>query len=147
MPFLVFFGERSTLRVSRRELGGSKIISAYICDDVAALRLVIRTVLELDGDVRVVGEAGDGLTALEDVERLRPDVVVLDLSLPERDGLEVLEALAKLSPETRIIVFSGYAAEQLEATALALGAYRYVEKGTAIEAVADAVREAAREAA
>jgi DNA-binding NarL/FixJ family response regulator len=147
VPFLVFFGERSTLDASRRELGDREIISVYICDDVAALRLVIRTVLELDGDVRVVGEAGDGLTALADVERLRPDVVVLDLSLPERDGLEVIEALAKRSPETRIIVFSGYAAEQLEATALALGAHRYVEKGTAIAAVADAVREAAREAA
>ena len=113
---------------------------------MAALRLVIRTVLELDGDVRVVGEAGDGLTALEEVERLRPDVVVLDLSLPEHDGLEVLEALAKRSPRTRIIVFSGYGAEQLEATALSLGAHRYVEKGTAIAVVADAVREAAKEA-
>jgi len=147
MHFLVFFGNRSTLEDSRRELGVDEIISVYICDDVASLRLVIRTVLELDGDVRVVGEAGDGLTALQDVERLRPDVVVLDLSLPERDGLEVLEALATLSPQTRIIVFSGYAAEQLEATALSLGAHRYVEKGTAITVVADAVREAAKEAA
>ncbi len=147
MLFFVFFEEGSTLGDSRRETGGRPIISAYICDDVAALRLVIRTVLELDGDVRVVGEAGDGLTALEEVERLRPDVVVLDLSLPERDGLEVLEALVKRSPRTRVIVFSGYGAEQLEATALSLGAYRYVEKGTAIAVVADAVREAAGEAA
>jgi DNA-binding NarL/FixJ family response regulator len=120
--------------------------SVYICDDVAAMRLVVRTVLELDGDFRVVGEAGDGRTALDEVERLRPDVLVLDLSLPERDGLEVLEELARRSPETRIVVFSGYAAEQLEATALSLGAHRYVEKGTQITVVAEAVREAAKAA-
>lgn len=114
---------------------------------MAALRLVIRTVLELDDGVRVVGEAGDGLTALEEVERLRPDVIVLDLSLPERDGLEVIEALAARSPQTRIVVFSGYPAEQLEATAMSLGAHRYVEKGTAIAGVAAAVRDAMKEAA
>src|SRR5918999_65606 len=104
--------------------------SVYICDDVAAMRLVVRTVLELDGDLEVVGEAGDGRTALDEVERLRPDVLVLDLSLPERDGLEVLEEIAARSPQTRIVVFSGYAAEQLEAPVLARGASRYVEKGT-----------------
>jgi DNA-binding NarL/FixJ family response regulator len=110
------------------------------------LRLVIRTVLELDGDLKIVGEAGDGGTALAEIERLRPDVLVLDLSLPERDGLEVLEELSARSPRTRVVVFSGYAAEQLEAAALARGASRYVEKGTQIAAVAQAVREVVREA-
>jgi DNA-binding NarL/FixJ family response regulator len=103
--------------------------------------------LELDADVEVVGEAGDGRTALLDVARLRPDVLVLDLSLPERDGLEVLEELNGSFPDTRIVVFSGYAAEQLEAAVLARGARRYVEKGTEIEEVARAVREVALESA
>ncbi len=129
------------------ERGSTGIISVYLCDDVAAMRLVIRTVLELDGDVRVVGEAGDGRTALDEIERLRPDVLVLDISLPERDGLEVLEELGTRSPHTRVVVFSGYAAEQLEAAVLARGARRYIEKGTQIEAVAQAVRDVAREAA
>jgi DNA-binding NarL/FixJ family response regulator len=120
-----------------------RIISVYICDDVAALRLVIKTMLELDEDVRVIGEAGDGRTAIADVARLHPDVLVLDLSLPERDGLEVLEELNGSSPNTRVVVFSGYAAEQLEEAALARGATRYVEKGTSVEAVVQAVREVA----
>ena len=68
-------------------------IRVYLCDDVPALRLVLRTVLELDADIVVVGESGDGRTALEDLARLRPDVLVLDLSLPELDGLEVLDEL------------------------------------------------------
>ena len=125
-------------------MGGIRV---YLCDDVAALRLVTRTVLELEPGVEVVGEAGDGRTALAEVERLRPDVLVLDLSLPELDGLEVLEQLAQVSPETRVVVFSGYPRDQLGAAALARGARRYVEKGADIEEVARAVREVAAEAA
>ena len=102
--------------------------------------------LELEDEVEVVGESGDGRTALMDVARLHPDVLVLDLSLPERDGLEVLEQLNGCSPSTRIVVFSGYAAEQLEGAALARGASRYVEKGKDIGEVARAVREVAMEA-
>lgn len=121
--------------------------SVYICDDVAAMRLVVRTLLEFDDDLEIVGEAGDGSTALRELEELRPDVLVLDLSLPERDGLEVLDELQAISPATRVIVFSGYAAEQLEETALARGASRYIEKGTDLDAVAAAVREVASEPA
>ena len=122
-------------------------IGVYLCDDVAALRLVLRTVLELEPAISVVGESGDGEIALAEVEQLRPDVVVLDLSLPGRDGLEVLERLAGRSVRTRVIVFSGYPREQLEEAALARGARRYLEKGTELEAVVHAIREVAAEAA
>ena len=90
-------------------------IQVYLCDDVPALRLVLRTVLELDGGVEIVGESGDGRTALEDLARLRPDVLVLDLSLPELDGLEVLEQLVSRSPQTprrRLLRLSGGAARR-----------------------------------
>jgi DNA-binding NarL/FixJ family response regulator len=119
----------------------------YLCDDVAALRLVLRTVLELEPAISVVGESGDGEVALAEVAQLEPDVVVLDLSLPGRDGLEVLELLAGRSVSTRVIVFSGYPREQLEEAALARGARRYLEKGTELEAVVEAIREVAAEAA
>jgi len=122
-------------------------IQVYLCDDVPALRLVLRTVLELDGDVEIVGESGDGRTALEDLARLRPDVLVLDLSLPELDGLEVLEELGTHSPETRVVVFSGYPEGQLGEAARQRGAHRYIEKGTDVELVARYVREVAQEAA
>jgi len=125
-------------------MGGIRV---YLCDDVAALRLVTRTVLELEPGLEVVGEAGDGRTALAEVARLKPDVLVLDLSLPELDGLEVLEQLTRVSPGTRVVVFSGYPRDQLAAAALARGARRYVEKGADIDEVARAVREVAAEAA
>ena len=122
-------------------------IQVYLCDDVPALRLVLRTVLELDGGVEIVGESGDGRTALEDLARLRPDVLVLDLSLPELDGLEVLEQLVSRSPQTQVVVFSGYPEGQLGEAARLRGARRYIEKGTDIELVARSVREVAEEAA
>lgn len=120
-------------------------IGVYLCDDVAAMRLVVRTVLELETGMTIVGEAADGRSALEEIGRLRPDIVVLDLSLPELDGLEVLEQLPQISPETRVVVFSGYPREQLGAAALERGARRYVEKGADIGAVVRAVREVAEE--
>lgn len=115
-------------------------IRVYLCDDVAALRLVLRTVLELEG-CEIVGECGDGASAVEDVVELEPDVLLLDLSLPELDGLEVLEALRERAPEVKVVVFSGYPTAQLAEAALARGAKRYLEKGVDLEAVANAVRE------
>lgn len=121
-------------------------IEVYLCDDVAALRLVMRTVLELEPSIVVVGESGDGEVALDEVGRLRPDVLVLDLSLPGRDGLEVLDALPARSPSTRVVVFSGYPREQLEETALARGAHRYLEKGAHLDDLVAAIRDVATEA-
>lgn len=117
----------------------------YLCDDVAALRLVLRTVLELEG-CEIVGECGDGASAVQDVVELEPDVLLLDLSLPELDGLEVLEALRERAPGVKVVVFSGYPTAQLEEAALARGARRYLEKGIDLEAVATAVREVAEAA-
>ena len=121
------------------------MVRVYLCDDVAALRLVLRTLFELDGSCEVVGEAADGRTALEEVQRLQPDVLVLDLSLPELDGLEVLEALRETAPDVRPVVFSGYPESELGEAARSRGARRYLEKGVDIERVAEAVREVAQE--
>lgn len=123
------------------------MVTVYLCDDVAALRLVLRTLFELDGSFDVVGEASDGRTAVAEILRLRPHVVVLDLSLPELDGLEVLEAIRKSAPEVRTVVFTGYPETELGPAAAALGARRYVEKGVDIDRVAEAVREVAAEPA
>ena len=122
-------------------------IEVYLCDDVTALRLVLRTVLELEPSISVVGESGDGEIALAEIEELQPDIAVLDLSLPGRDGLELLELLAGRSARTRVIVFSGYPREQLEEAALARGARRYLEKGVELAVVVEAIRDVVAEAA
>ena len=111
----------------------------YLCDDVAAMRVVLRLVLEADGAIAVVGEAGDGATAVREIGSLRPDVVVLDLSMPVLDGLEAIPLVRAASPGTRIIVHSGYSAGLMERRALDASAARYIEKGADLEDVRRAV--------
>lgn len=116
-------------------------ISVFLCDDVAAIRALLRLVLEDDPGIEVVGEAGDGLTGVEEIARLQPDVALLDLSMPGIDGLEAIPLIRERSPRTRIVVFSGYSAEQMGANALGRKASVYIEKGAPLEHVLRAVRE------
>ena len=114
----------------------------FIADDVEALRTLWREFLEADPDVEIVGEAGDGEAALEGVRATRPDVLVLDLSMPKVDGLEVIGSLQVDLPEVRIVVASGFAAARLAPLAIELGATAYLEKGMTAEALREAVRAA-----
>lgn len=121
----------------------SRPIRVVICDDVASLRFVLTVVCTLDEDVEVVGEAADGHEALAVAESLRPDVLLLDLSMPQLDGFEVLERLPAVAPDTRVVVLSGLSRDVAEARALELGAAGYVEKGAPPEQILAAVRDAA----
>src|SRR3954454_7763145 len=114
----------------------------FIADDVEALRALWREFLEADPDIEIVGEAGDGQAALEGVRATRPDVLVLDLSMPNVDGLEVIGRLQIELPEVRIVVASGFTAARLAPLALQLGATAYLEKGMTAETLREAVRAA-----
>ncbi len=118
-------------------------IRVFLCDDVPELRMLLRFAIEEEGDMRVVGEAGDAATGIERVSELQPDIVLLDLSMPGMDGLEAIPRIQQVSPHTGIVVFSGFAADRMSLPALALGADRYLEKGEPLEAVRDTVREVA----
>ena len=113
-------------------------IRVYLLDDVPAMRLVLRTVLELE-NIDVVGESGDGSEGVREIERLQPDVVVLDLSMPGLDGLEAIPLIHERSPKAEIVVFSGFTRAQMGERALSRKASRYVEKGEPLEAVLEAV--------
>lgn len=80
-----------------------------LVDDVPEVRRLVRTALRFSGDFEVVGEAGDGVEALQLVAELSPDILVLDLGLPDIAGREVLTRVRSSSPATRIVVFSGTA--------------------------------------
>jgi CheY-like chemotaxis protein len=123
---------------------GSPPIRVVLCDDVAELRRILREVLEESGNIEVVDEAGTGRECVRIASERHPDVVLLDLSMPDMDGLEALPLIAKASPRTRIIVFSGFAAERMREPALELGADLYIEKGTELDLLAAAVQELAR---
>ena len=102
----------------------------FIADDVEALRVLWRQFLTEEGDVEIVGEAADGEEAIAGVRETGPDVVVLDLSMPRVDGLEVIRTLRADMPQVRIVVASGFAASRLASLAIDLGASAYFEKGS-----------------
>ena len=109
--------------------------SVLLVDDVADLRFLLRVVLENDGAFQVVGEAGDGLTAVELAAQLHPDVILLDLSMPTMDGLEALPRLREVAPTCAIAVLSGFEGSRIGESTSALGADAYFEKGTPPSAV------------
>jgi DNA-binding NarL/FixJ family response regulator len=115
-----------------------------ICDDVPALRQLVRFALEEDVDQVVVGEADNGQAAVEFVRDLRPDVVVLDLSMPDMDGLEAISQMLEVAPRTGIVIFTGFGGPTLRDRALSLGADAYVEKGADLDELRSAVADVAR---
>ena len=125
----------------------SRQISVVVCDDVPELRKLARIVLEEGGDMVVVAEAADGRAAVEMIERHQPDVAVLDLSMPEMDGLEAIPLIHQVSPATEIVVFSGFEEGRVAEVALELKASRYIRKGAPLEDLRTAVRELASRAA
>jgi DNA-binding NarL/FixJ family response regulator len=118
-------------------------VRVCLCDDVREFRELMRFGLEADPSIEVVCEAADGTECIEVVESVAPDVVLLDLSMPGRDGLEVIDALRERAPGVRIVVLSGFAAARMEETVLARGATSYVEKGAPLTQIRAAIRAAA----
>ena len=102
-----------------------------ICDDTEAIRILLRTMIERNSEMRVVGEAADGDQVVIAATQLQPDVILLDLAMPTRSGLDALPELRQVAPEAKIIVFSGFAGATVIEQALALGADSYLQKGTA----------------
>ena len=119
----------------------NKPIEVFVADDVPDMRALVRFALEDSPDMVVVGEAGTGAEAVAGVGKTRPDVVLLDLSMPDLDGLEVIPVVLEQSPETGIVVFSGFEAARMRGPATALGAHRYVEKGRPLDELRTAIRE------
>jgi DNA-binding NarL/FixJ family response regulator len=123
--------------------GRSPSIGVFICDDARELRELLERSLASTPGVEVVGLADNGLDGLAGIRATQPDVVILDLSMPGMDGLEVLRGIPAAAPAARVIVFSGLKAERLAPQTRRLGAWRYIEKGTALRDLEAAIREAA----
>jgi DNA-binding NarL/FixJ family response regulator len=107
------------------------MITAVLADDHQIVRQGLRSLLEGEDDCRVIGEAADGLTALDMIERLQPDVAVLDVRMPDLDGLEVARRVHEKAPRTRLVVLSMYADESYVLAALRHGVVGYVLKSAA----------------
>ncbi|HKT60633.1 MAG TPA: response regulator transcription factor [Gemmatimonadales bacterium] len=111
-----------------------------IVDDYEVVRRGIRTLLEAEPGWEVCAEAGTGPEAVDAAARLKPDLVVLDLSLPELHGLEVTRRILQGRPETEILVLTMHASEELIRQVLRAGAHGYVLKSDAGDQLVTAVR-------
>jgi CheY-like chemotaxis protein len=114
-----------------RPSAGPSSIDVLLVDDAAELRFFLRHILEETGRFNVVGEAADGIAAIEQALQLQPRVVLLDVAMPKLDGLGALPHIRKSAPDAIIIVLSGFGAEQMQAKAMDAGAAAYIEKGAA----------------
>ena len=119
-------------------------VSVLLVDDQRLLREGLRTLLELHQDIRVIGEAGDGLEAEALVERLRPRVVLMDLRMPRRDGVEATRCITNRWPEVQVLVLTTYDDDELVFRSIEAGASGYLLKDVGSDALANAIRAAGR---
>lgn len=115
-------------------------IQVLIVDDHAVLRAGLRTLLNLQPDLEVVGEAGEGGEALEKVRRLQPDVVLMDLGLPDMEGLEVTAELKKRHPHVKVLILTMHEDRHYLYPALKAGASGYLVKRAADTELIEAIR-------
>lgn len=102
--------------------------SVVVVDDVAGLRTLYRKVLEQRSSLEVVGEGSNGREGIEAAREHDPDLVLLDLSMPEMDGLEALPKIKEAAPDARVVILSGFCEDRLGDRARNLGAAGYLEK-------------------
>jgi len=120
------------------------MIRVVLADDHHLVRQALRALLEKAGDIEVVGEAADGPEALALVERLLPDVLVIDIAMPHLNGLEAVGRLRSLEVKTRALILSMYADDTLVRQALRNGAKGYLLKRAVTEELLLAVRAVSR---
>jgi DNA-binding NarL/FixJ family response regulator len=123
-------------------LEGRTLIRLVIADDHELIREGVKKILRPCADLKVVGEAADLRQAIALVAQVRPDVLVLDITLPDYDGLDGLAELRRHFPELRIVMLSMHPEERYALAALRAGALGYVSKATASSELVEAVRRA-----
>jgi len=121
-----------------------KLYRILLADDHALMRAGIRLLLEKLPDTEVVGEAGDGREALKLIELHQPNLVLMDVAMPNLNGLEALARVRKEFPETKVIVLSMHASEEIVIQALRAGASGFVVKSAAIDELELALQALAR---
>ncbi len=116
------------------------IIQVLIADDHQYVRRGLRRLLQNTEDMQVVGEASNGEEAVELTEKLRPDVVVMDISMPKLDGIQALKRIRKQKIPTRVIILSMHTEIDIMRTAMQQGAHGYVLKRMAAQELTTAIR-------
>jgi two-component system response regulator NreC len=116
-------------------------VTILLADDHPFVRRGVRNLLEAEEDFSVVGEAEDGLQVVQMAEKLRPDILVVDIMMPNLNGLEALKQVSHRSPKTRKIVLSMHSAEPYVVEAFHSGASGYILKDSAPDELVNAIRQ------
>jgi two-component system, NarL family, response regulator LiaR len=120
------------------------VIRVLIVDDHTVVRQGLRFLLQQQPDIEVIGEAADGSEAIDVVRDQVPAVVLLDLLMPETDGLTALRAIKQISPATQVVILTSHHGEAQLFDAIKAGAVSYVLKTAGVDAVVESVRAASR---
>ncbi|MCW2962517.1 MAG: putative two-component system response regulator [Thermoleophilia bacterium] len=138
------FGDAGTVADAADPRHNLKTCRVVVVDDIPEIRYLLRIVLAVDPSSTVVGEASNGAEAIEVVDAMQPEVIVLDLEMPVMDGWHALPHLRRVAPTAHIIVFSSTEVDaRLEKRLANLGADRFVRKGGDPSIIVNAVREVA----
>lgn len=116
------------------------MIRILLVDDQRIIRQGLKALLELDPDLQVVGSADSGQTAIEQVEELYPDIVLIDIRMPGMDGVTATGIISQRFPNTKVLILSGYDDNEYLADAMRAGAKGYLLKDTPAEELANVIR-------
>lgn len=120
-----------------------KKIRILVVEDQSLVRDGIVSILSLQSDIEVVGEAGNGIEAMEIARKTKPDVVLLDMVMPRQDGLATIPKLKEIAPETRILILTSFAESNRVYQAIKAGALGYMLKDITRGQLLQAIREVA----
>ena len=119
-------------------------IRVFIAEDHAIVRKGIRALLTLEPGIEVIGEAGDGREAVRGIARSQPDVILMDLLMPELDGIQAIRQVIARDPEARILVLTSFSSDDKVFPAIKAGAMGYLLKDSEPEEVVRAIRQVHR---
>lgn len=122
------------------DLHGTEVIGVLVVDDHAVFRQGLTRVLELESDLRVIGEASDGRDALAKCRQLHPDVVLMDLTMPGMNGVEATRRIKEEMPSVAVLVLTIHETEEYLLEAIKAGVDGYILKDVEAQAVAEAIR-------
>ena len=125
-------------------MNSSKQITVLLAEDHMIVREGLRSILEAEGDIEVVGQAQDGRQAVELAKTLLPAVIIMDIAMPQLNGLEATRQILKFAPSTRILILSAHSDDAYVEQVMSLGAAGYLIKQTSLLILAKAIREASK---
>ena len=125
------------------DTGRVEPVRVLVVDDHPAFRKALSSALSMIEDIEVAGEAGGGLAACEEAAQLEPDVIVMDLSMPDLSGIDAMKRIHQDQPDLPVVILTAHADEGVEREALAAGARGFLAKGTGLKDLVVVLQEAA----